>query len=311
MFLHKMKQCLTEGVRFEPSQLETLLAITEEGTFDAAARRLHLTPSAVSQRVRALEQSAGQVLVRRTSPAAVTTAGEPLLRLARQLRLLASEADASLGGPEVTELAVAVNADSLATWFRPVLEAVAARPGTALRLHVEDQAYSHDLLRRGDVLAAVTSEPQPVQGCVVEPLGSLRYNPAAAPGFVETHRRGRGLAWDRAPMVVFNEKDHLQDEVLAAHGAARPPVVHRVPSTADFHEAVRRGLGWGMILDPQLEPDLATGALVRLPGSRPVDVPLHWQRWRLDSPALAALTADVRREARGLRRIRPAVGSVR
>lgn len=311
MFLQKVKQCLTHVVRFEPSHLETLLAITEEGTFDAAARRLHLTPSAVSQRVRALEQVAGQVLVRRTAPAVVTPAGEPLLRLGRQLRLLAAEAAVSLGEPEVAELAVAVNADTLATWFRPVLGAVASRPGTALRLHVEDQAYSHDLLRRGDVLAAVTSEPRPVQGCVVEPLGCLRYNPAAAPGFVEAHRRGRGLAWDSAPMVVFNEKDHLQDEVLAAHGATRPPVVHRVPSTADFHEAVRRGLGWGMILDAQLEPDLAAGALVRLPGSRPVDVPLHWQRWRLDSPVLAALTADVRRAARALRRMRPAVGAVR
>lgn len=311
MFLQDMKQCLTRRVRFDPGHLETLLAITEEGTFDAAARRLHLTPSAISQRVRALEQAAGQVLVRRTTPATVTGAGEPLLRLARQLRLLAAEAVTSLGEPGVAELAVAVNADSLATWFRPVLDAVAERGATALRLHVEDQAYAHDLLRRGDVLAATTSEPRPVQGCVVEPLGSIRYTPAAAPAFVEAHRRGRGLAWSSAPMVVFNEKDHLQDQVLAAHGATRPPVVHRVPSTADFHEAVRRGLGWGMILDPQLEPDLAAGALVRLPGTRPVDVPLHWQRWRLDSPVLAALTDDVRRAAGALRRMRPAVGGAR
>lgn len=290
-------------MRFDPSQIETLLAITEEGTFDAAARRLHVTPSAVSQRVRALEQAAGQVLVRRTTPATVTPAGAPLLRLGRQLRLLAAEATTSLGEPDVVELPVAVNADSLATWFRPVLGAVAGRPGTALRLHVEDQAYSHDLLRQGEVLAAVTDEPRPVQGCVVEPLGSIRYTPAAAPSFVEQHRRGRGLDWGRAPMVVFNEKDHLQDDVLAAHGSGRPAVVHRVPSTADFHEAVRCGLGWGMILDPQLEPDLASGALVRLPGARPVRVGLHWQRWRLDSPALAALTDDVRgAAAAGLRR---------
>lgn len=311
MFLQNMKQCLTRCMRFDPGQLETLLVITEEGTFEAAARRLHLTPSAVSQRVRALEQAAGRVLVRRTTPASVTAPGEPLLRLARQLRLLAAEAASSLGDPDVVELAVAVNADSLATWFRPVLDAVAGRPGTALRLHVEDQAYSHDLLRRGDVLAAITSEPRPVQGCVVEPLGSLRYTPAAAPAFVEAHRHGRGLAWGSAPVVVFNEKDHLQDHVLAAHHATRPAVVHRVPSTADFHEAVRRGLGWGMILDAQLEPDLADGSLVRLPGARPVDVPLHWQRWRLDSPALAALTADVRVAARALRRLGAAVGGGR
>lgn len=288
-------------MQFESGQLETLLVITEEGTFEAAARRLHLTPSAVSQRVRALERAAGQVLVRRTAPAGVTAAGEPLLRLARQLRLLDAEAAAAVGVGSHVELAVAVNADSLATWFRPVLGAVAQRGDLALRLHVEDQGYSDELLRRGEVLAAVTDEPRPVQGCVVEPLGSLRYTPAAAPWLVERHRSGRGVDWAAMPMVVFNEKDHLQDDVLAGRGAARPAVVHRVPSTADFHAAVRAGLGWGMVPEPHLSADVATGELVRLPGARPVDVPLHWQRWRLDSPALGLLTDDVRRAAAVLR----------
>lgn len=291
-------------MQFEPGQLETLLVITEEGTFEAAARRLHLTPSAVSQRVRALERAAGQVLVRRTAPAGVTAAGEPLLRLARQLRLLDAEAAAAVGVGSHVELAVAVNADSLATWFRPVLGTVARRGDVVLRLHVEDQGYSDDLLRRGEVLAAVTDEPHPVQGCVVEPLGSLRYTPAAAPWLVERHRHGRGVDWSALPMVVFNEKDHLQDDVLAARGAVRPAVVHRVPSTADFHEAVRAGLGWGMIPEPHLAADLTSGGLVRLPGGRPVDVPLHWQRWRLDSPALGRLSEDVRRAAQALRRPR-------
>jgi LysR family transcriptional regulator (chromosome initiation inhibitor) len=287
-------------MRFDPAHLETLLAITEEGTFEAAARRLHLTPSAVSQRVRALERTAGQVLVRRTTPSTATPAGEPLVRLGRQLRLLTAEASDALGAAEVVDLAVAVNADSLATWFRPVLDAVAARPDTALRLHVEDQVYSHDLLRRGEVLAAVSSEPEPVQGCAVEPLGGLRYTPAATPALAERHRRGRDVDWSAMPMVVFNEKDHLQDDLVAAHGATRPPVVHRVPSTADFHQAVRRGLGWGMLLDDQLEPDLAAGRVVRLPGARPVVVRLFWHRWRLDSPALDALSADVRAAGQAL-----------
>jgi LysR family transcriptional regulator (chromosome initiation inhibitor) len=306
-----VKLCFTRAVRFDPAQLETLVVITEEGTFEAAARRLHLTPSAVSQRIRALERAAGQVLVRRTAPASATPAGEPLVRLGRQLRLLAAETTAVLAHGAVdaedaedaaVTLAVAVNADSLASWFRPVLSAVAARPGTVLHLHVEDEGHSHDLLRRGDVLAAVTSDPQPVQGCTVEEIGDLRYLPAAAPALVDRHRHGHGVRWSELPMVVFNEKDLLQDQVLRAHRADRPRVVHRVPSTADFHEAVRRGLGWAMLLDDQLEPDLAVGDLVRLPGGRPVHVPLFWQRWRLDSPALTTLTDDVRRAARAMLR---------
>lgn len=302
MFLQEVKPCLSIDMRFDPDQLETLLVITEEGTFEGAARRLHVTPSAVSQRVRALERTAGQVLVRRTSPAAVTPAGEPLLKLSRQLRLLAAEAAAAVDGDGVTELAVAVNADSLATWFRPVLRAVAGRPATSLRLHVVDQAYSHELLQRGEVLAAVTDDPQPVQGCTADPLGALRYTPAACPALVERYRRGRGVDWSAMPVVVYDERDHLQDRALADHGVTtRPAVVHRVPSTADHHEAVRSGLGWAMVLEPFLQGDLAQGSLTVLPGARPVDVPLFWQRWRLDSGALAVLTDDVREAAAGLR----------
>lgn len=297
MFLHTLKRCFTGSVRFDPAQLETLLAIAEEGSFDAAAQRLHLTPSAVSQRVRALERSAGQVLVRRTAPAEITAAGAPLMRLGRQLRLLAAEAAEALGSDAVVDLAVAVNADSLATWFRSVLTTVADNPATALRLFVEDESLSHDLLRRGEVLAAVTSEPQPVQGCSVETLGTLRYIPAAAPGLLERHLSGRGLDWSAAPMVVFNEKDRLQDGVLAAHGAGRPPVVHRVPSSADFLEAIHRGLGWGMVPEPQFAPGASAGDLVRLPGSTAIGVSLHWQRWRLESPALDAISTAVRRAA--------------
>lgn len=286
------------GVRFDPAQLDTLLTIAEEGSFDAAAQRLNLTPSAVSQRVRALERAAGRVLVRRTSPAEITSAGAPLMRLGHQLRLLAAEAAKELGGGAAVDLAVAVNADSLATWFRPVLSEVAHAQTTALRLFVEDESHSHDLLRRGEVLAAVTSEPRPVQGCSVERLGVLRYLPAASPALLERHQRGRGLDWSAAPVVVFNEKDRLQDALLAERGVGRPPVVHRVPSSGDFLEAVRAGLGWGMVPEPQFTSDAAAGLLVRLPGSEPGDVPLHWQRWRLVSPHLDALTEAVRRAAK-------------
>lgn len=298
-----MKRCFTRQMRFDPAQLETLAAIAEEGSFEAAARLLHLTPSAVSQRVRALEGAAGQVLVRRTLPAEVTPAGAPLLRLAQQLQLLAAEASAELGDDDVIDMRVAVNADSLATWFRPVLAEVARRPGTALRLAVEDEAHSHELLRSGAALAAVTSEPKPVQGCSVEPLGALRYQAAVAPWLLAQHQRGTRVDWTSIPMIVFNEKDQLQHAVLTARKASRPRVIHRVPSTADFLVAVRAGLGWGLVPVHQLTPEPARGDLVRMPGAAPVEVALFWQRWRLPSPALDTLTSDVRAAARsGLRR---------
>ena len=270
-------------------QLATLLAIAEHGTFDAAARALAITPSAVSQRVRALETAVGQVVVQRTTPCRPTAAGEVLLRLARQYRLLGEETQAALetaGAP--TSLAVAVNADSLATWFGDVVSDVATWGDVSLRLHVEDQAYSADLLRRGDVLGAVTSHLTPVQGCRVTDLGSMRYRPAASPAFADRWRRGRGWDWARMPVTRLNEKDDLQHDLLAARGVGEPAVMHRVPTSHDFLEAVRRGLGWGLLPEAQLRPGLSDGSLVKL-GGYVVDVPLHWMRWRLDSPALTRL----------------------
>lgn len=287
-------------MQLDPGWLAALTAIADHGTFDAAARHLHLTPSAVSQRIRALESDVGQVVVRRSVPAEPTPAGEALLRLARQTALLHAETRRELGEREaqVTELPVAVNADSLATWFREALGEVAAWDDVALRLHVLDQAWSADLLRAGSVLAAVTSEPVAVQGCSAERVGTLRYHPAASPAFAERWRRGRGVDWARMPVVVFNDMDVLQHDLLAVRGHGLPPVVHRVPTSADFLEAVRLGLGWGLLPEPQLSPDLDTERLTVLDRRHHVDVELHWQRWRLRSRLLDDLTDVVRAAAR-------------
>jgi LysR family transcriptional regulator (chromosome initiation inhibitor) len=286
-----------------PGQLDALVAIAEHGSFEAAARELHITPSAVSQRVRALEAMAGQVLVSRGAPCRPTPHGERLVRLGRQTRLLYDEASAALGAVATVELPVAVNADSLTTWFRDVLATAAGWDGTAIRLQVEDQAYSQQLLRSGDVLAAVTSDQEAVQGCSVEPLGALRYVPAAAAAFAGRWRRGATPDWAAMPTVVFGAKDDLQRDMLRCRGVPQPPpVVHQVPTSADFLAAVRIGLGWGMLPEPQARADLAAGQLVRLSGDV-LDVPLFWQRWRLDSPRLTTLTDAVREAAgRHLRR---------
>ncbi len=288
---------------YNAAAVEALVTIVDHGTFDAAAHALHVTPSAVSQRIRALEREVGQVVVRRGSPCVPTEAGAALVRLGRQSMLLQEETRASLeeSGGRV-ELTVAVNADSLATWFRDVLAAVAGSTDLSLRLVVEDQAYSAELLRSGEALAAVTSDPQPVQGCRAEHLGFLRYRPAATPDLAERWRYGRGHDWQRMPVVVFNAKDDLQHGVLRDRGVTDPDVVHLVPTSTDFHEAVRLGLGWAMLPEPQLLPDLESGRLVTLGGRTHHDVHLYWQRWRIDSTALATLTDVVRRAASALRR---------
>jgi LysR family transcriptional regulator (chromosome initiation inhibitor) len=283
-------------VDLNPAQLDALVAIADHGSFDAAARQLRITPSAVSQRIRALESATGQVLISRGTPCRPTPHGEWLVRLGRQTRLLYDEASQALTAGTAVELPVAVNADSLAVWFHDVLAEAARWDSTAIRLLVEDQAHSQELLRSGDVLAAVTSDPAPVQGCTAEPLGALRYVPAAAPWLADRWRRRDSPDWAAMPVVTFNDKDGLQGDLLRCQGVAEPPVVHQVPSSADFYQAVRIGLGWGMLPEPQARADLAAGRLALL-SSNVIDVPLHWQRWRIDSPRLAALTEAVRAAA--------------
>jgi LysR family transcriptional regulator (chromosome initiation inhibitor) len=284
-------------VDLNPGQLEALVAIADNGSFDAAARRLHITPSAVSQRIRALEGATGQVLISRGTPCRPTPHGEWLVRLGRQTRLLYDEASQALTDASAVELPVAVNADSLTVWFHEVLAEVARWDGIALRLHVEDEAHSAELLRSGEVLAAVTGDPAPVQGCSARPLGALRYLPAAAPWFADRWRRGDSPDWAAMPVVIFGAKDDLQYRMLRRHGVGGPPpVVHQVPATADFYQAVRVGLGWGMLPRTQADADLAAGHLALL-SPDVIDVPLYWQRWRLDSPRLTALTNAVQTAA--------------
>ncbi|WP_448072249.1 LysR family transcriptional regulator ArgP [Georgenia yuyongxinii] len=294
-------------MQVRPEQLAALMAIVDEGTFEAAARRLSVTPSAISQRIRALEAQVGQVLLVRTTPSRTTEAGGVLLRLARQQQVLEREALAELSSGDAGEtgtmdLAVAVNADSLATWFVRVLRECGSWGDVTVRLHVEDEGHSATLLRTGEVLGAVTSDPVAVQGCSVERLGTMRYLPVATPDLARRWAKGHSTDWARMPLVRFNAKDDLQHEVLAGHGVTTAPPTHIVPSSQGFLAAVRAGLGWGAVPEAQLGDDLATGRLVRLGGRGRVDVPLYWQCWRLRSRSVERITQAVRGAAAALRR---------
>ena len=288
--------------RFTLDQLSTLRAVIEDGTFDKAARRLNVTASAVSQRVRAMEETAGRVLVQRTTPVALTDAGRVVLRYARQMELLEADTQRSLqaGGPAggTVPLSLAVNADSLATWFLGALARVADTLDLTFDLHREDQEHTISLLRSGAVMAAVTSSRQAIQGCVTEPLGRMRYRAVATPAFVK-RRLSTGLATlSEAPVVTFDRNDDLQDAFLRAQGG-RPGAAprHVIPASNDFARAVLMGLGWGVLPEQQCLAEIADGRLVQLAADHPVDVPLYWQRWNLSSPLLDAVSAAVREQA--------------
>ncbi|CAL9646834.1 LysR family transcriptional regulator ArgP [Streptomyces sp. Tu 3180] len=286
-------------------QVRTLLAVVDEGTFEAAAAALHVTPSAVSQRVKALEQRTGRVLLLRTRPVRPTGSGEVLVRLARQVARLERDAYAELGlsgAGEPTRVSVAVNADSLATWFLGALTRVPPEARLCFELRREDEAHTAALLREGTVMAAVTSSPDAVPGCSVRYLGRMRYLPVAEPGFAARHLAGPlREVLPPAPVVVFDRKDDFQDGFvrrLTRGRAEAGPLRHYVPTSEGFVESVAAGLGWGMVPEAQAGPLLRTGRLTVFAPDRAVDVPLHWQQWKLDSPALATVAGTVAAAAR-------------
>lgn len=287
-----------------PAHLETLLAIIDEGSFENASLALSISPSAVSQRVKALEKSVGRVLVSRTQPAVATEAGEVLVQAARKMALLQDETREQLSERlgEIP-LTIAINADSLSTWFPPVFAEVGTWDAATLKLRIEDEAHTLALLRRGDVLGAVTREGDPVAGCEAVRLGTMRHLSVATPALRDRYLADGVLEWEQMPVLRFGPKDVLQDKDL--EGRVENPHGHRrvsiVPSAEGFGEAVRLGLGWGLLPEAQAAPMLASGHVVQL-DDRVVDTPLYWQRWRLESRLLARLTdAVVDAARRGLR----------
>jgi LysR family transcriptional regulator (chromosome initiation inhibitor) len=293
------------GARLDAHQLAALAAVIQSGSFDAAAEWLHVTPSAISQRIKALEQRIGQVLVVREKPCRPTAAGIPLLRLAAQTAVLEAEALAETTGnsASLTRIAIAVNADSMSTWFTAVFD---EPPDVLFDVRIEDQDHSARLLREGVVMGAVTTERIAVPGCRVQPLGVMRYLPVASPQYVDRYlvEGFTREAVATAPSIAWNRDDALQDMLVRKvfrRGLTRP--VHYVPTTEGFGAAVRAGLGWGMYPEQLVERDLAEHTLVPVADAH-LDVPLFWQSWKLDSPLIKMITDTVQSAARHLRRHR-------
>lgn len=284
-------------MKIDGPQLVAFAAVIELGSFDAAAERLHVTPSAISQRIKALEQRVGQVLVIREKPCRATPAGVPLLRLAAQTALLESEALAEMGGgaTQRTRFALAVNADSMSAWFTRVLGAL---PDVLFDIRIEDQDLSARFLREGVVMGAVTTERTAVPGCRVYPLGAMRYLPVASAEYVKRYLPN-GFTRDavaHAPSLSWNRDDALQDQLIRKvfrRDIARP--THYIPTAEGFSTAVHAGLGWGMFPE-----EIVEDSFVRITDHH-LDVPLFWQCWKLDSPLVAVVTDAVRSAAAELR----------
>ncbi|APO78300.1 chromosome replication initiation inhibitor (plasmid) [Rhizobium etli 8C-3] len=285
------------------SALRAVSAVVQTGSFEKAAGILNVTPSAVSQRVKQLEERLGIVLVARGTPCTATEKGEWLCRHMENVGMLEADlfkhlpalVDPAKPEPRVT-LHIATNADSLGTWFLTAMSSFARRSAYLFNIAIDDEDHTAEWLRRGQVVAAVTSLEKPVQGCRRMFLGALRYHATASPDFAARHF-SKGVtagAIGNAPALTFNQKDRLQSrwirQVLAEDLS---PPTHWLPSTQAFVEASLSGMGWGMNPAHLVREHLESGRLVELIAETPLDVPLYWQMNRHAADRLVDLTREV------------------
>jgi LysR family transcriptional regulator (chromosome initiation inhibitor) len=283
---------------------EALLAVIDGGSFEQAAAVLHLTPSAVSQRVSAMEAELGTPLLVRGKPCRATQAGQRVVQYLRRTRLLEAEFMADHLGDMDAPLSVslAVNNDSLATWLLPAMAPFLMEQRILLDIALDDQDHTYALLAQGKVMAGVSTETKAMRGCTAEALGVMRYRMLATPAFAARWFPD-GLqreAARQAPLMVFDRKDNLQAEFLQQQLGLPPGSYpcHYIGSSEPFLRAIELGLGYGMLPDLQAGALLAAGKLVDLAPATPTDVALYWHAWRVQSPKLDLLSKQVVKAAR-------------
>lgn len=284
--------------------VEAFAAVVAEGGFEKAAGVLHVTQSAISQRVKLLEERVGSILLVRSSPPRPTESGREMLRHYRQVKRLEEDLGAGSDSGEYTTLPVGINADSLATWFFPAIGDYLDTERVLLDLSADDQAETHRLLRGGDVLGCISDRSEPIQGCRVEYLGDMDYYLYATKSYIKNWFSNDVTleAMERAPMLIFNRKD-VMHSVLLAEKLGRPPSGYRafyLPSSEKFAPMIASGRVCGMLPDQQAAEYVERGELVDVLPGHVFTVALHWHCWNLESGPLTrfteALVAGARRE---------------
>jgi LysR family transcriptional regulator (chromosome initiation inhibitor) len=287
---------------YDPAALECLAAIVEEGGFERAAQRLNVTQSAVSQRLRALEAQVGSVLIVRSRPLRPTSAGQLLLKHTKQLRLLRADLERDLqelapsapgSGREDERISIAINADSIATW---ALDAVhdLVRQRLPLEIIADDQDFTQEWLRSGQVLGCVTTLKQAMRGCRMVPLGAMHYVAVASSAFARKHLPNGLTAHNfrEVPFLSFNRKDDMAAEFVArTFGLKRVALNHLfVPSTEGQLHAVKAGWAVGVLPELLVRPAIAAGDVVEVAPGHTLPIQLYWHCWNLESEVLESLT---------------------
>ncbi|MCF8069005.1 MAG: LysR family transcriptional regulator ArgP [Desulfobacterales bacterium] len=292
---------------FDYKLIEALAAVTREKGFEKAARALHITQSAVSQRIKLLEDQTGQVLLARTTPPKTTSAGKKLLKHYLKVKQLEDDLADEMHKPAIksfSSISIGINTDSLETWFPDAVRPFLLEEKVLLDIRVDDQEQTHRMLKDGVVSGCISTMEKPIQGCCISYLGCMNYRMMATPEFAERWF-SKGLTIEdisRAPAIMFNRKDELHYKLLRQSLGKVPTLIptHYVPSVEKFLDFITAGISYGMLPDKQSAPLILSGCLINLAPENHVPVKLYWHCWNLKSNLLKSISQHLVRGTKNL-----------
>ena len=287
--------------------IEALAIVVQEGGFDKAAQYLRLTQSAVSQRIKQLEEQTGQIVIARTNPPKATPAGQQMIKHYAQVKRLEDDLFETMFSSDHNEyvtLAIGTNRDCLTTWLQAAVQEFLARKNVVLDFRAADQEQTHKLMKDGEVIGCISVKDQPMQGCRLEYLGRMDYWLVATPTFA-AQWFPKGVipdAINRAPLIHFDRKDEMHAQffkTIMKHPPTQLPI-HYVPSIKTYADFILAGLAYGLLPDQECEPHIKSGVLLNLAPQKPVQIKLYWHCWNLKSRLLEEFTQQLVSNAKKL-----------
>ncbi|WP_419419807.1 ArgP/LysG family DNA-binding transcriptional regulator [Legionella sp. D16C41] len=283
--------------------LYALDAVIQTQSFAMAAKQLFITQPAVSQRIKQLENQFGQPLLIRTLPYAATPLGEKLLSLLRRTRLLEEHFLHELDYDTPGRLSIALNRDSLETWFVRALPKISTLRTSNIDIITDDQELTIDYLRKGIVSSCLTSYSKPLPGCECQLLGHMDYLLVASPDFIKRYFKKHLSLQENmllAPILVFDSRDRFHEyyfqQFFKSH--FNPKRYNMVPSVTVFKQFALQGFGFGLIPRLDIQDELEQNKLVEInPGKRWL-MPLYWHYWQLSDRHYQQFIKEIAREAK-------------
>jgi len=269
--------------------LQSLDAIIAEQSFDGASKRLNITQSAISQRIKQLEEQCTQPVLVRGTPLKVTDLGAKLLNHYQQVIQLETDLLVDIN-PEKSlapvTIAIALNADSIASWFIPAIADVLKIHNIELDLHVINESISHELIKDGKAFAAISDKPTGSPKTKVTPIGNIVYKLCAHPSFRDKHFPN-GLNADSlssAPGINYDHMDNMHYNYIEQHfGLTKGEYpCHRVRSAEGLLNLALNGVAYSLFPEPQIKQYLASGELIDIAPKLHLSQPLFWHSWILE-----------------------------